>query len=139
MSLIKKPPQKAKGLIKMKRLVEISIDFNNPNEKLIVDIFKIESINKNTIKCPVDDWNRKHRHFDDRGLGCVSNHTPLHFYYRFVTSLEDYQEIIKSTEMKLAVEILWNRINYILTYWNRSFLNRSNYIEKVMGIEFNKI
>lgn len=108
----------------MEKLVEVSIDLDNPNEKVIMDFFDIERETDHYYICKVDEWNRKHRNFDVSDIKKVSYHNKISCYYRFVTDIEDIREIEKSGEMATAVAKIHERMDYILSYWQRTLANR---------------
>ncbi|GEM_PF-6444180 len=106
------------------KLVEVRIDLENYNEKIIINYFDITKETDKHYIAEVDEWNRKTRRFLKGTLNKVLYGGKINLYYRFVTDLEDYRAVENSLLTKRAVDAIYDRHKYILDYWQRTLENR---------------
>lgn len=117
------------------KIVEIRIDLENCNEKIIFDYFNISKETEKYYIAEVDEWNRKTRRFPKVNLNEVLYSGKINLYYRFVTDIEDYWAIENSLLAKRAVDAIYDRHKYILDYWQRTLKNRKIRYYKDYGLE----
>jgi len=102
------------------KIVEVRINLDNPNEKVIFDYFDITKETERLYIAEIDEWDRKTKRFLKESLNRFTYDGKVNICYRFVTNSENYREIEKSKQAKIAVEVLSKRHKEVLDYWQRT-------------------
>jgi hypothetical protein len=114
----------------MQRVVEITIDLENPNGKPYFKFYDVTNETENYLHSKAKEFWQHGRRFWKKGLEEIHHPQKLIWTYTFKTDIEDYLEITKSEKMQTAIFLLKNRIQQELGYYQKHTECIFNYYDK---------
>lgn len=101
------------------RVVEITIDLENPNGKPNFNFYDVTNETENYLHSKAKEFWDHGRRFWKKGLEEIRHPKKLIWTYAFSTDIKDYLEIEKSEKMQKAMFLLKSRIEPELDYYQR--------------------
>jgi hypothetical protein len=109
-------------------IVEITIDLNNPNQKPVVEVFKVTKEIKEAYAAESNDGETGRR-FSFSYFGHVSYQKPLMYSYRYKTEENDYEKIYDSEETMSAMLDLQHKLQEEIDYYQKQINGIMSYYE----------